>query len=55
MRFALESVQVRPLPEPRAAAMRKAFPPGAAQASRIFSPGCGARSSTEWRVAGSWM
>lgn len=55
MRFSFESVQVRPEPEPRAAAMRKAFPPGAAQASRIFSPGCGLRRLTQWRVAGSWM
>ena len=54
-RFSFESVQTRPLPPPRAAAMRKALPPGAAQASRTFSPGFGFRSSTQWRVAGSWM
>ena len=55
MRLGLESVQSRVPLLDMAAAIWVDFPPGAAQASRMVSPGCGARRFTACWVAGSWM
>ena len=55
MRLGLESVQIRVPLFVMAAAIWVDLPPGAAQASRMVSPGLGERRSTACWVAGSWM